>query len=178
MDQNTSAPRNNCGIVTNLGMKVHVAETLSTDQSSRRSPHRKKCTRTANCFIGRHPGTCSTFTRSPPVSSRTIPRRLAEGHLGSLSPLRVLPLVPTHRCLRLEWCHAPENWTVVEWNQVVFSDARERESRFNFSSDDNHVRVWRPRGERLNPTFALQRHTAPTAGVMVWAPLPTKRGHP
>ncbi|GFW01184.1 transposable element Tcb1 transposase [Trichonephila clavipes] len=34
------------------------------------------------------------------------------------------------------------------------------------SSDDN--RVWRPLGERLNPAFALQRHTAPTAGVMVW----------
>ncbi|GFT06528.1 uncharacterized protein TNCV_3356491 [Trichonephila clavipes] len=38
---------------------------------------------------------------------------------------------------------------------------------FNLSSDDNHVRVWRPRGKRLNPAFALQRHTAPTAGVMV-----------
>ncbi|GFW54149.1 acetylcholine receptor subunit delta [Trichonephila clavipes] len=32
--------------------------------------------------------------------------------------------------------------------------------------DDNRVPVWRPRGERLNPAFALQRHTAPTAGVM------------
>ncbi|GFV80762.1 transposable element Tcb2 transposase [Trichonephila clavipes] len=42
------------------------------------------------------------------------------------------------------------------------------ESRFNLSSDDNRVRVWRPRFERLNPAFALQRHTAPTAGVMVW----------
>ncbi|GFU16003.1 uncharacterized protein TNCV_1299711 [Trichonephila clavipes] len=54
--------------------------TPSTDQSSRRPPLRKKCTRTANCFIGRHPGTGSTFTRAP-VSSRTIRRRLAEGHL-------------------------------------------------------------------------------------------------
>ncbi|GFU36780.1 uncharacterized protein TNCV_365451 [Trichonephila clavipes] len=37
----------------------------STDQSSRRPPHRKKCTRTANCFISRHPGPGSTFTRGP-----------------------------------------------------------------------------------------------------------------
>ncbi|GFX90644.1 uncharacterized protein TNCV_3194621 [Trichonephila clavipes] len=51
-----------------------------------------------------------------------------------------------------------------EWNQVVFSD----ESRFNLSRDDNRVRLWRPRGERLNPVFALQRHTAHTAGGMVW----------
>ncbi|GFV25791.1 transposable element Tcb2 transposase [Trichonephila clavipes] len=63
-----------------------------------------------------------------PVSSRTIARRLAEGHL------------------------------------VVFSD----ESGFNLSSDDNRIRVWRPRGECLNPALALQRNTAPTAGVMVW----------
>ncbi|GFT75085.1 transposable element Tcb2 transposase [Trichonephila clavipes] len=54
--------------------------------------------------------------------------------------------------------------TAAEWNQVVFSD----ESRFNLNSDDNRVLVWRPRGKRLNPAFALQRLTAPTAGVMVW----------
>ncbi|GFT27852.1 uncharacterized protein TNCV_10641 [Trichonephila clavipes] len=84
-------------------------KTPSTDQSSRRPPHSKKCTRTANCFIARHPGT-------------------------------------------------------EEWNQVVLSE----ESRSNISSDDNRVRVWRPRGERLNPSFAVQRHTAPTTRVMVW----------
>ncbi|GFV67645.1 transposable element Tcb2 transposase [Trichonephila clavipes] len=96
------------------------------------------------------------------VSSRTIRRRLAEGHLGSRRPLRVLPLTPTHRRLHLEWCRALGNWTAAEWNQFVFSD----ESRFNLSSDDHHVRVWRPRGECLNPAFALQRYTAHTAGVM------------
>ncbi|GFU53588.1 transposable element Tcb2 transposase [Trichonephila clavipes] len=31
-----------------------------------------------------------------PVSSRTVGRRLAEVHLGSRSPLRALPLTPTH----------------------------------------------------------------------------------
>ncbi|GFV37311.1 transposable element Tcb2 transposase [Trichonephila clavipes] len=88
-----------------------------------------------------------------PVSSRTIRRRLAEGHLGSRRPLCGLPLTPTHRHLRLEWCHARGNWTAPEWNQVVISD----ESRSNLSSDDNRVRVWRPRGERLNAVFTLQR---------------------
>ncbi|GFX03118.1 transposable element Tcb2 transposase [Trichonephila clavipes] len=86
------------------------------------------------------------------VSSRTIRRRLAEGHLGSWRPLCVLPLTPTHRCLRLEWYRPQGNWTAAEWNQVVFSN----EPRFSLSSDDNHVRVWKPREERLNLTFALQ----------------------
>ncbi|GFW23870.1 transposable element Tcb2 transposase [Trichonephila clavipes] len=35
------------------------------------------------------------------------------------------------------------------------------------SIDDNRVCVWRPRGKRLNSAFGLQRHTSPTAGVMV-----------
>ncbi|GFU98998.1 transposable element Tcb1 transposase [Trichonephila clavipes] len=96
-----------------------------------------------------------------PVSSRTIRRRLAEGHLGSRYPLRVLPLTPTPQRVRLKWCHARGNWTAAEWNKVMFSD----ESRFNLSSDHNRVRVWRPRSKHLNPAFALQQHTAPTAGV-------------
>ncbi|GFT17446.1 transposable element Tcb2 transposase [Trichonephila clavipes] len=98
-----------------------------------------------------------------PVSSRTIRRCLAKGHLGSRCPLSVLPLTPTHRRLRLEWCCTRGNWTAAEWIQVDFSD----ESRFNISSDDNRVRVWRPRGDHLNPAFALHLHTAATARVMV-----------
>ncbi|GFU05455.1 transposable element Tcb2 transposase [Trichonephila clavipes] len=98
------------------------------------------------------------------VSSRTIRRRLAKGYLGSRCPLRVLPLTPTHRRLRLEWCRSLGYWTTAEWNQVIFSD----ESRFNLNSDDNRARVWRPYGERLNPAFALQRHTTPTTSMMVW----------
>ncbi|GFX65430.1 transposable element Tcb1 transposase [Trichonephila clavipes] len=120
--------------------------------------------RTANCFIGRHLGTGS-ISLGAHVISRTVRRRLAERHLGSLRPLRVLPLMHTHRRHHLEWCRARGNWTAAEWNQVVFSD----ESRFNLSSDDNRVRLWRPRGERLNIVFALQRHTSPTAVVRVRA---------
>ncbi|GFT13653.1 transposable element Tcb1 transposase [Trichonephila clavipes] len=82
-----------------------------------------------------------------PVSSRTIPRRLA-GHLGSRRPLRV-SLTSTHR---RRGCRARGNRNAAEWNQVVFSE----KSRFNLSSDDN--RVWRPRGECLKPAFALQQH--------------------
>ncbi|GFX51688.1 paired box protein Pax-7 [Trichonephila clavipes] len=45
----------------------------------------------------------------------------------------------------------------------IRSSLTTRESRFNLSNDDHWVRVWRPRGECLNPAFALQQHTAPTA---------------
>ncbi|GFV61788.1 hypothetical protein TNCV_2517201 [Trichonephila clavipes] len=56
------------------------ARTPLTDQSSRRLLHRKKCTRKVNSFIGRDPGKGNTSLEVP-VSSRTIRRRLAEGHL-------------------------------------------------------------------------------------------------
>ncbi|GFW49196.1 uncharacterized protein TNCV_3057061 [Trichonephila clavipes] len=56
-----------------------------------------------------------------------------------------------------EWCCTRRDWLATEWNQVLFSD----ESGFNFRSDDNRVRVWRSRRERLNPAFTLHRHTFP-----------------
>ncbi|GFW70720.1 transposable element Tcb2 transposase [Trichonephila clavipes] len=99
-----------------------------------------------------------------PGSPRNLRRRLAEGHLGSRRPLHELPLTPTCRRLRLEWCHAQRNWTGAEWNQVVVRN----EFRFNLSSEGNLVCMWIPRAERLNPAFVLQRHTTPTAGVGVW----------
>ncbi|GFW28973.1 histone-lysine N-methyltransferase SETMAR [Trichonephila clavipes] len=79
--------------------------TPSTDQSSRKPPHRKKCPSTANCFIG-HIQAQIALSLGAHVSSRTIRKRLAEEHLGLRCLLRVLPLTPTHRRLRLEWCHA------------------------------------------------------------------------
>ncbi|GFW14557.1 transposable element Tcb2 transposase [Trichonephila clavipes] len=124
-------------------------KTPSTYQSSIIPPHRKKCMRTASSSAIR--AQVATLLGTP-VSSRTILKRLAEGHLGSRHPLRGLLLTPTYRSLRLEWCHKRQNWTAAKWNQGLFSD----ESKFNLSSDDYCVRVRRPRSERLNPAFALQ----------------------
>ncbi|GFU87826.1 transposable element Tcb2 transposase [Trichonephila clavipes] len=125
--------------------------TPSTDQSSRRPPYLR------NARV--QPTASSAAIQAQvapslgvPVSSRIIRRSLAEGHLRSRCPLRVLSLTLTHRRLRLEWCRARGNRTAAERNQVVFND----EFRFNLISGDNRVRVWRPRGERLNPVCALQ----------------------
>ncbi|GFU10328.1 transposable element Tcb1 transposase [Trichonephila clavipes] len=158
---------NKTGVGTNRSERCHLHEDQAQDALNRpvveKPPHRKKCTCTANYFIGHHPGTSNSSIRGPCVFSNHA-NHLAEGHFGPLCPLRVLPLMSTHRCLRLEWCCSQGNWTAAEWNQVVFRD----ESRFNLGRDNNCVRVGRPRGERLNPVFALERHNASTAGVMVW----------
>ncbi|GFX44824.1 transposable element Tcb2 transposase [Trichonephila clavipes] len=52
------------------------------------------------------------------------------------------------------------------WQNVVFSD----ESWFVLGTDDNRARVWRRPGERYNSPHTVLRHTARTAGVMVWGP--------
>ncbi|GFU86562.1 transposable element Tcb1 transposase [Trichonephila clavipes] len=46
------------------------------------------------------------------------------------------------------------------------------------SSDDNRVRLRRPRGVRLSPDFALQQHTAHTAGVTVWSAIAYNKRSP
>ncbi|GFT02163.1 transposable element Tcb2 transposase [Trichonephila clavipes] len=55
-------------------------------------------------------------------------------------------------------------WNVTDWKKVVFSD----ESRFVLGTDDNRVRVWRPPGEWYNFPHTVLRHTARTAGVIIW----------
>ncbi|GFW34967.1 transposable element Tcb2 transposase [Trichonephila clavipes] len=99
------------------------------------------------------------------IVPQTISRHLTEANLKSKRPFRALPLTPEHRPLRLQWCQTGSMWNVTDWQNVVYSD----ESRFVLGTDDNRVRVWRCPGERYNsPPHTVLRHTARTAGVMVW----------
>ncbi|GFT51807.1 transposable element Tcb2 transposase [Trichonephila clavipes] len=62
------------------------------------------------------------------------------------------------------WCQARSQWNVTDWPNVVFSD----EYWFVWGTDDNRVRVWRRPGDRYNSPHTVLRHTARTAGVIVW----------
>ncbi|GFX35157.1 transposable element Tcb2 transposase [Trichonephila clavipes] len=116
--------------------------------------------------------TCGPYSDSFNDTSRrkrsncpqTISRHLAEANLKSKGPFRALPLTPEPLQLRLQWCQVRSMWNVTDWLKVVFSD----ESRFVLGTDDNRVRVWRRPGERYNSPHTVLRHTARTAGVMVW----------
>ncbi|GFW29641.1 transposable element Tc1 transposase [Trichonephila clavipes] len=98
------------------------------------------------------------------IVPQTISRHLAEANLKSKRPFRALPLTPEHQQLRLRWCQAKSMWNVTDWQKVVFSD----ESWFVLGTDDNRVRMWKRPGERYNSLHTVLRHTARTAGVMVW----------
>ncbi|GFT49335.1 HTH_Tnp_Tc3_2 domain-containing protein [Trichonephila clavipes] len=100
----------------------------------------------------------------PVPSIETIRRRLTEVGLRSRRPLRRLPLTPHHRQCRLDFCRPRATWSVTDWRRVIFSD----ESRFSLSDDDHRTRVWRCTGQRSDPAFIVERHTAISQGVTVW----------
>ncbi|GFS81631.1 HTH_Tnp_Tc3_2 domain-containing protein [Trichonephila clavipes] len=97
----------------------------STDQSSRSLPHRKKCTRTANCFSSAIQAHVAHSLRAL-VSSRTIRRRLADGHLESRCPLRVLLLTPPIDASF--WSAAAHEETGLQRNRTRLSSATNPDS--------------------------------------------------
>ncbi|GFW11897.1 transposable element Tcb1 transposase [Trichonephila clavipes] len=103
-------------------------------------------------------------SRHPVPSRETIRRRLTEVGLRSRRPLSRLPLTPHHRQCRLDFCRPRATWSVTDWRRVIFSD----ESRFSLSADDHRTRVWRRTGQRSDPAFIVERHTAISQGVTVW----------
>ncbi|GFU74988.1 HTH_Tnp_Tc3_2 domain-containing protein [Trichonephila clavipes] len=128
----------------------------------------------SNRRIGRHLGRsdmvvarCSKWitegrcTVAEVPSRETIRRRLTEVGLRSRRPLR-LPLTPYHRQCRLDFADLA-TWSVTDWRRVIFSD----ESRFSLSDDDHRTRVWRRTGQRSDPAFIVEWHTAILQGVTV-----------
>ncbi|GFW70666.1 transposable element Tcb1 transposase [Trichonephila clavipes] len=110
--------------------------------------------------------TRSTIRADEAVSivPQTISRHLSKANLKFRRPFRALPLTPEHRQMRVQWCQARSMGNVTDWQNVVFID----ESRFVLGTDDNRVQVSRRPGERYNFPHTVLRHTARTAGVMVW----------
>ncbi|GFU80509.1 transposable element Tcb2 transposase [Trichonephila clavipes] len=77
---------------------------------------------------------------------------------------KTLTMTPHHRQCRLDFCRPRATWSVTDWRRIIFSD----ESRFSFSADDHRTRVWRRTGQRSDPAFIVERHTAISQGVTVW----------
>ncbi|GFW56550.1 transposable element Tc1 transposase [Trichonephila clavipes] len=69
-----------------------------------------------------------------------------------------------HQQLSTGFCRPRATWSVTDWRRVIFSD----ESRFSLSADDHRTRVWRRTGQRSDPAFIVERHTAISQGVTVW----------
>ncbi|GFT61504.1 transposable element Tcb1 transposase [Trichonephila clavipes] len=98
------------------------------------------------------------------LSARTIRRRLQHSGLSVRRPLLGLPLTQNHRRLCRQWYDERRMWA-AEWNEAVFTD----ESRICLQHHDGWIRVWRHRGERMQNSCIMHRHTGSALGIMVWA---------
>ena len=86
------------------------------------------------------------------VSTSSLSRRLSkEMHLKSYCPLRKSKLTPAMAKKRLELAKRHQNWTVSDWENVLWTD----ESTFQqFGTRVRQVR--RPPGQRLNKQYVVQ----------------------
>lgn len=98
------------------------------------------------------------------VSERTIRRRFEESGLTSRRPATGPQLLRQHRIARLQFARDHVQWTIAEWQNVLFSD----ESRFGLYSPDGRERVWRRAGERYAQCNFSERVQYQGGSVMVW----------
>ncbi|GFW32665.1 HTH_Tnp_Tc3_2 domain-containing protein [Trichonephila clavipes] len=62
----------------------------------------------------------------------------------------------------------PSRETIRETTDRSWLEEPTDESRFSLSADDHRTRVWRRTGQRSDPAFIVERHTAISQGVTVW----------
>lgn len=99
------------------------------------------------------------------ISERTVRRRLEEANLHCRRPATGPDLTPQHRTARLHYARQHRDWTMQQWECVLFTD----ESRFCLRSPDGRERVWRRPGERYQPCSFSARTPFRGGSVMVWA---------
>lgn len=97
-------------------------------------------------------------------SDQSVRNRLHEVQLHARRPHVVPRMTDAHRRARLAWAREHLRWNINQWSQILFTD----ESRFSVDHPDNRVRVWRTRGQRYDPQFAVSRDRWGRGSVMVW----------
>lgn len=97
------------------------------------------------------------------ISVQTIRRRLNEGGLFGRRAAKKPLLTRKMKAARLQWAKDHKNWTLNDWQNVIFSD----ESKFNLSGSDGTQYVRRRVGERFKEN-CLQRKTRSPPSTMVW----------
>lgn len=108
---------------------------------------------------------CAEFnsTSDNQIGVHTVRRRLREAGLMARRPAKKPLLTPKMKKQRLEWAKKYQNWTSLDWQQVIFSD----ESKFNLFGSDGIEYVRRKTGERFNEN-CIKKTVKHPAGQMIW----------
>ncbi len=98
------------------------------------------------------------------ISEHTRRWTLKQMGYSSRRPHRVPLLSAKNRKRRLQFAQAHQNWTIVDWKNVVWFD----ESRFLLRYSDSRVRIWRKEHESMDTSCLVSTVQAAGGGVMVW----------
>ncbi len=98
------------------------------------------------------------------ISERTTHRTLKQMGYSSRRPHRVPLLSAKNRKRRQQFTQAHQNWTIVDWKNIAWSD----ESRFLLRHSDGRVRIWRKEHKNMDPSCLVSTVQAAGGGVMVW----------
>lgn len=98
------------------------------------------------------------------VSTQTVRNRLHEVGLRARRPLKATPLNRGRKGARVVWARNHSLWTRQQWGRTLFCD----ETRISLHPDNNDIRVWRGRAQRLHPNFIRERHYQQGGSVMFW----------
>ncbi len=98
------------------------------------------------------------------ISELTTRQTLKQMGYSSRRPHRVPLMSAKNRKRRQQFALAHQNWTIEDWNNVVWSD----ESRFLLQHSDSRVRIWRKAHESMDPCCLVSAVQAAGGGLMVW----------
>ncbi len=106
----------------------------------------------------------------PRVSPATVRRALEREGLKACIP-RSKPLITVANIKkRWIWSFQHIEWTVEDWQQVVFLD----ESKFNLVGSDGRRYVWRKPGQELDKRFVKKNVKHGSGSIMVWGCVTSK----
>ena len=98
------------------------------------------------------------------ITVYTARNRLRAARLHSRRPYKGIQLTGRHRTTHVNWARQHSGWARRQWSRVVFTD----ESKFNLHGPDGRIRVWRRRGERLDPANSMKYDRYGGGSVMIW----------
>ena len=98
------------------------------------------------------------------ASTSTVKRRLADAGLNGRIARRKPLLQPRHKIARLQWAREHKDWTMEQWNSVVWSD----ESKFNIFQSDGRTYVRRRKSEEFDEGCVVGTVKHGGGSVMVW----------
>ena len=103
-------------------------------------------------------------TRGVTISQWTVRRRLKESNMTPKTPAIGPKLTPAHRQARLRFALEHLNWTLEQWESVLFSD----ETRICLYGSDQRRKVYRRPGERFAECCIEERIAYGGGSCMIW----------